>query len=255
MTVDTTDATFDQDVLARSEEVPVVVDLWAPWCGPCLTLGPVIESAVAATNGAVELVKVNIDENPRIATSFRVQSIPAVFVIHKRQVIDNFVGALPAEEVHAFINALVNTPSEADLLAGAGDEESLRKALELQPDHAGAVVALASLLVERHETDEALALLARIPETPETRRVAAAARLTAAGIANGMTNGEGTGHPPAASGPAQDNGSIEARLEALLDRVRDEDEARQELVDILETMDPDDPRRGKYRRALASRLY
>jgi putative thioredoxin len=251
MTVNSTDATFDQDVLARSDEVPVLVDLWAPWCGPCLTLGPLIEKAVEATNGAVELVKVNIDENPRIATSFHVQSIPAVFVIHKRQVVDHFVGALPPAEVQAFVDALVATPSEADVLTAAGDEESLRKALELQPDHARAVTALASLLVERQETEEALALLARIPETPETRRVAAAARLAASGHANG----DGTGLTGAVCGLPPDDGSIEARLDALLDRVRDEDAARQELVDILETMEPDDPRRAKYRRALASRLY
>jgi putative thioredoxin len=215
----------------------------------------VIEKAVEATNGAVELAKVNIDENPRISASFGVQSIPAVFVIHKRQVIDHFVGALPPAEVQAFVEALVTTPTEADILATAGDEESLRKALQLQPDHAGAVVALAALLVERRETDEALAVLARIPETSDTRRVAAAARLAAVGTASASPVADGTGPDGTQAEQQPGGGAIEGRLDALLDRVRDEDGARQELVDILETMDPDDPRRAKYRRALASRLY
>ena len=94
MTLDATDASFDNDVLARSDTVPVIVDLWAPWCGPCKTLSPIIERVVEATGGAVELVKVNVDENPRISQSFQVQSIPAVFAISERRVVDQFIGAL-----------------------------------------------------------------------------------------------------------------------------------------------------------------
>src|SRR5580693_5009676 len=99
--MDVTDATFQDDVVTRSAAVPVVVDLWAPWCGPCTTLGPMLERAVAATGGSVELAKVNIDENPRIAQSFGVQSIPAVFAIVGGQVADQFIGALPEAEVIA----------------------------------------------------------------------------------------------------------------------------------------------------------
>jgi len=94
MTLDVTDATFDNDVLVRSDTVPVVVDLWAPWCEPCKALSPIIERVVDATSGAVDLVKVNVDENPRIAQSFQVQSIPAVFAISQRRVVDQFIGAL-----------------------------------------------------------------------------------------------------------------------------------------------------------------
>ena len=135
---DVTDATFEQAVVARSAEVPVVVDLWAPWCGPCKTLGPIIERVVDQTDGAVELAKVNVDENPQVAASFQVQSIPAVYALRDGKVVDGFVGALPEAQVAEFVARLAPQPTEADRLAAAGDEASLRQALELQPDHPGA---------------------------------------------------------------------------------------------------------------------
>ena len=174
---DVTDATFEAAVIERSKEVPVVVDLWAPWCGPCRTLGPIIERVVDATDGAVELAKVNIDENPKVAATFQVQSIPAVYALRDGKVVDGFVGALPESQVSQFVARLAPTPSEADLLVVRGDEGSLRQALEIEPDHPGAVVALATMLVDRGDTDEALTILARIPETAETRALAAHARL------------------------------------------------------------------------------
>lgn len=235
---DVTDATFERDVLQRSEEVPVVVDLWAPWCGPCRTLGPILEEAVEATAGRVELAKVDIDKNPRIAASFRVESIPAVFAIRSRDVVDSFLGAIPKAAVAEFVQRLDSAPSETDLLVAQGDEESLRKALELEPGHPAAVVALAEVLTGRGEPAEALALLARVPETAEVRRAAAAARLAQSGAS-----------------PGGGSDGLDARLDGLLERVKDDDDARQELVDLLETMDADDPRRGRYRRALASRLF
>ena len=234
-----TDATFETEVLARSEQLPVVIDLWAPWCGPCRTLGPIIEKAVADTGGKVELAKVNVDENPRVSSAFQVQSIPAVFAVSGRSVVDSFIGALPEAEVRAFVDRLATTPSEADLLVDAGDEASLRRALELEPDHPSAVVALAELLVGAGRQDEALALLARIPDTAETRRVGALARLASSESA----------------ATALREGSIDARLAELLDSVKSDPAARQEYVDLLEAMDPDDPRREQHRRALASRLF
>src|ERR1700733_12963274 len=167
--MDVTDDTFQNDVLARSAQVPVIVDLWAPWCGPCTTLGPMLERAVAATDGAVELAKVNVDENPRIAQSFGVQSIPAVFAIAEGKVVDQFIGAVPEPQVAAFVQKLLPALSEADVLVAAGDEPSLRRALELEAGHQGATEALARILIDRGEGAEALAQLARVPETPRAR--------------------------------------------------------------------------------------
>jgi putative thioredoxin len=244
MAIDSTDASFEDDVLVRSDTVPVLVDLWAPWCGPCKSLSPIIERVVEATGGAVELVKVNIDENPLIAQSFQVQSIPAVFAIRNRQIVDRFIGALGESAVREFVNRLLPTPSEAENLVAAGDEASLRRALEIEPDLPAAVVGLAEILVGRGEAEEALGLLAKIPDVGEARRVAALARLAVAGTSVAANaNGAGRG------------AELETHLDALLERVKSDDEARQEFVDLLETMDPSDPRRDQYRRALASRLF
>ena len=241
MSTDVTDATFQSDVIERSSQVPVVVDLWAPWCGPCRTLGPILEDVVDATDGAVELVKINVDENPQVSAAFQVQSIPAVYALVDGKVVDGFLGAQPAPRVQEFVSGL--QPSESDnalsALLAAGDEASLRQVLELQPDHHDAIVGLAELLATRREdgdTDEALALLGRIPETAETRRVAALAR-------TGATDGESSGD------------EITAKLDDLLDQVKADDAARQEYVDLLEVLGSDDPRTADYRKRLTARLY
>jgi putative thioredoxin len=232
--VDVTDATFEAEVIERSADVAVVVDLWAPWCGPCKTLGPIIEKVVDGTGGKVVLAKVNVDENPGISQAFRVQSIPAVYAMKGGQVVDGFVGAYPEQEVQRFVDTLLptETESEIDRLIAAGDEASLRQALEIEPGNEDAIVGLGELLVERGESDEALALLERIPESERTRKLAAAARI---GVA-----------------PTDD---YDATLTDLLGRVKDDDEARQSFVDILELMGPDDPRTAGYRRQLTARLY
>ena len=194
MTIDVTDASFQTEVIDRSREVPVVVDLWAEWCGPCRTLGPVLEQVIGETGGQVVLAKVDVDANPQVSAAFRVQSIPAVYALRDGQVV-------------------------------AG----------LDPGHEVAVVALAELLVGKGESEEALGLLARIPESAETRRVAALARLGEQSVSS--------------------NGDVEATLEALLERVRTDEDARQEYVDLLEVLGPEDTRTARYRKALTAKLF
>ncbi|MEN3273715.1 MAG: putative thioredoxin [Actinomycetota bacterium] len=231
---DITDATFEQDVLERSKTVPVVVDLWAPWCGPCKTLGPIIEHVIADTNGKVELAKVNVDENPQVSRAFQVQSIPAVYALKDGKVVDGFIGAQPEATIRKFVETLLPTEEETEVqqLLNAGDAESLRKVLDLEPDNEQAIVGLADLLVSEGRNEDALELLARIPETAETRRVAAQARLGDA--------------------PSDD---VDARLGELLGEVKGNDEARQQFVDLLEVLGPDDPRTSQWRKKLTAALY
>lgn len=229
-----TDATFQSDVIERSATAVVLVDLWAPWCGPCKTLGPILETVVAETGGKVVLTKVDIDQNPGIAQAFKVQSIPMVVGFVDGQPVDAFMGAQGEHEVREFVQRLLPTPQDNLLssLIHAGDEASLRQALEMDPANEDAIVALGELLVARGETDETLALLSRIPETDRTRLLAATARL-------GMV-------------PDDDH---DATLTALLDQVKADDDARQQFIDILELMGPHDPRTAQYRKQLTARLF
>jgi putative thioredoxin len=179
------------------------------------------------------LAKVDVDANPRVAQSFQVQSIPAVCAVRDRKVVDGFIGALPESQVRAFVDAVAPAASEADVLAARGDETSLRAALDLEHDHPAAVVALAELLAERGDGEEALELLGRIPETAETRRIAALARV----------------------GADEGDDEIERELQELLDRVKSDDAARQRFVDLLEVLGPEDPRTARYRKQLTARLF
>ncbi len=234
MTVDATDATFQTDVIDRSMTTAVIVDLWAEWCEPCKTLTPILEKVIAETNGQAVLVKVDIDANPGIAQAFRVQSIPMVVGFKDGQPADAFMGAQGEHEVREFVQRLLPSEAEsavADLIA-AGDEASLRMAMQMDPGNEDAIIALAELLVRQGQPEEALQLLEKIPESERTRHVAAMARV---GIE-----------------PDDDH---DETLTALLDQVKDDDDARQQFVDILELMGPDDPRTAKYRKQLTSRLF
>ncbi|HMX65794.1 MAG TPA: thioredoxin [Microthrixaceae bacterium] len=231
---DVTDATFTTDVVERSRTVPVVVDLWAEWCGPCRTLGPILEKVVADAGGQVELAKVDIDANPSVAAMFQVQSIPAVYAMKDGKVVDGFLGAQPEWQVAEFVQRLYPSVEdrEVDRLVAAGDEASLRAALELEPSEETVIVALAELLVSDGRAEEGLALLERIPESAATRRVAALAR----------------------TGGLADAGDLDARLDSLLSQVKDDDDARQQFVDLLELIEDPDAA-GAWRRKLAARLF
>lgn len=233
--IDVTDATFEAEVLDRSKDVTVVVDLWAEWCGPCKTLGPIIEKVVDATDGQVVLAKVNVDENPGLNQAFKVQSIPAVYAMRDGAVVNGFMGAVPEREVQEFVDSLLPTQEQVAVteLITAGDEASLRIALSMEPANEDAIVALAELLIADDNADDALALLGRIPENDRTRKVAASARVGAQ--------------------PVDD--AYDEQLAGLLDKVKSDDEARQQYVDILELMGADDPRTADYRRQLTARLY
>lgn len=233
-TIDVTDATFETEVLTKSKEVTVVVDLWAPWCGPCKTLGPLIEKVIDATDGKVVLAKVNVDENPGIGQAFKVQSIPAVYALKDGAVVDGFVGALPEHKIQEFVDGLGPSESEQAVedLVAAGDETSLRLALQMEPANEHAIGALGELLVADGRGDEALALIERIPENDRTRKIAASARVGEA--------------------PLDD---YDEKLMSLLDRVKSDDDARQQYVDMLELMGSEDPRTADYRRQLTMRLY
>ena len=235
MATDVTDASFQTDVLDRSNTVPIVVDLWAPWCGPCRTLGPILEKVIGETGGKIEMVKVNVDENPAISQAFGVQSIPLVVALKDGQPVDGFMGAQPEQAVREFIERLLPTEAEdtvAALLA-VGDEASLEEILVADPGHPEAIVKLANIRVDQGRNDEALALLARVPETDETRVIAARARVSV----------------------TPDDDDYDEKLVALLDHVKLDEDARQQYVDLLELMGPLDPRTAGYRKKLTSRLF
>jgi len=238
MTIDVTDATFPTEVVERSKQVPVVVDLWAEWCGPCKQLGPILEKVIDETDGKVVLAKVDVDSNRQVAGAFQVQGIPAVYAMRDGQIVDHFVGAQPEAAVRAFVSGLLPTEEEdaVGTLVAAGDEASLRAALDLEPGHEGAVVGLAEQLVERGgdaDVAEALALLERIPESAETRRVAALARV----------------------GTDVRGADVTGELDALLGQVKDDEAARQRYIDLLEVMGAEDPRTAGYRKQLTNQLF
>jgi len=236
--IDVTDATFETEVLERSTQVPVVVDLWAAWCGPCRTLGPILEKLVAERAGGVALAKVDVDANPRAAATFQVQSIPAVFALRDRRVVNSFIGAQPEPVVRAWLAEVAPAPSEVDELVADGDEASLRKALGLEPANSTVIISLASMLVQRPDEgarQEALHLLSRLPETAEVRHLQALARVGDE-ASRGAT-------------------AVTSKLDALLDRVKADPAAKQEYLDLLELMGPDDDRVPEYRKALTARLF
>jgi putative thioredoxin len=248
---DVSEQEFQAKVIERSKQVPVVVDFWAEWCGPCRTLGPAIEDAVRKRNGEIELAKVDTDANQGIAREFGIQSIPAVKAFKDGKVVAEFVGAVPPAQIEAFLNEIV--PSQADRLAEAGDEESLRKALELDPRHAQAAIGLGRILLGRGEADTALETLKPFPHDFVADGLLARAELSAS------ANGSGADELQKAFA-AWDEGDPGEALEQLQSVLTSEqgsarkDQLRRVMVAIFTELGADHPLAREHRRRLAAAL-
>jgi putative thioredoxin len=239
---DVTDADFEDRVLRRSEQVPVLVDFWADWCQPCHMLAPVIEKAVASHDGKIELAKLDTDANPATAARYGVRGLPTVKAFRDGQVATEFTGAQPPQVVARFVDSLV--PSEADALVESGDEAALRRALEVEPNHPVARRELGRKLLLRGETDEAVELLEGVPGDFVAAGLAARARLA-----------DDPDVAPAFE--AWDEGDHAKALELLQSALADperRDLVRRVMVAIFTDLGPDHPLAREHRRRLSAAL-
>lgn len=279
--IDVTDQTFAADVLERSKEVPVVVDFWAAWCGPCRMLGPVLEKLVAEYQGKFVLAKVDVDSNPNVAMQFGIQGIPAVKAFFNGQVANEFTGALPEPRVRQFIDSLM--PSQADLLARQGFEwemnnqlamavEHYKAALAEQPDHYPAMIGLGRTLLKQGDQAEALPVLQNIPEGTRERAVADSLIVTAefsqyaAGQNEADLRAKLTANPddvPARYALASLLATEERYIEALdefleiirRDRSYHDDGARKAMLALFKVIGEEQDITKTYRRKLANVLF
>jgi putative thioredoxin len=242
-TIDVTEQDFETEVLERSKSVPVVVDFWAEWCGPCRALSPALEKAAETREGDVVLAKLDTDANPGLAQAFRIQGIPAVKAFKDGRVVDEFTGAIPPAQVEAFFDKLV--PSEADRLVAAGDEASLRRALELAPARVDASTELAKLLFADGRREEARELVEKLPGF-QAEGLAARLRLEELGEDDEALQ-------------ALDAGDIERALELLIAAMPSadgrKDDLRRVVVAELDRLGVENPLARDARRRMATALY
>lgn len=270
-----TTETFQQDVLQRSREVPVLVDFWATWCEPCKTLSPTLEAVTDAYGGQVELAKIDVDANPDVSAQFVVQSIPTVVAIKDGKEVSRFIGVLPESSIRDFIDNIL--PTELDRMVEQardamviGDnstaEHLLRQVLVAQSDHHDAGTSLAALLIDRGDIEDALIVLGKLVPNAEVDRLQAAARLRQRG-------GDDIGEleNAAAENPDSDRAQVDlaqalaarSQYEPALDKLLavvarggdGKEEARRAMVDIFEVIGNEHPLTAGYRRRLATELF
>jgi putative thioredoxin len=257
MPIDATEIDFERDVIERSKEVPVVVDFWADWCGPCKQLSPALEAAETKRDGEVVLAKVDVDSNQALAAQFGVQGIPAVKAFRDGKIVDEFAGAVPPAQVEAFFDGLA--PSRADQLLEAGDELSLREALELEPRRADVAVALAKARLARGAEAEALEAVDPFPADFAAAGIVARVKLSQAGIASeawtALDDGDRAGALDTLLEAISANGNG-ANGDAADDLDPDErrDLLRKAIIGVLSDLDPADPEARTYRRKLSAAL-
>jgi putative thioredoxin len=266
--IEVNETNFEQEVIARSNDVPVVVDFWAPWCGPCRTLGPTLERLASEAKGEWVLAKLNVDENPRLSSMFQVQSIPAVKAVHQGKIVDEFVGALPESQVRTWLKRFLpqqeNSLLEAakELEARAPQEAAARYRLILgdEPQNEEALFLLGRLLLLQGET-EGIETLRQVPAgTPFYNRAQAMlplADLIAA--ADQPAEGDSAERYKQAASLVR-TGAYSGAMSELLnlimrDRAFHDDGARKALLGLFAALGDEDQLVPAYRRKLANALF
>lgn len=284
---DTTEATFMQDVIEASREVPVIVDFWATWCGPCRTLGPALEAAVKAAKGKVRMVKVDVDKNQMIAAQLRIQSIPTVYAFWQGQPVDGFQGAIPASEIKAFIDKLTALTGEDGGLAEALEAaeqmlaegavadaaETFAAILGEEPENAGAYAGLIRCHLALDQLDQSEAMLNAAPPAVAKAKEVEAARAQLELARQAANAGPEQELRAAVQADPQDRqarfdlalalhaaGKVDEAVDVLLDLFKLDREwndaaARTQLMTIFEALKPTDPIALKGRRRLSSMIF